>query len=244
MLLIVADSPMIFESVHRAVLAGTHRGFMPFDGVMALYAVHRVTGRIPRFLIHPTLVKLPFLANFMTRLGGIHACRENAARVLEADEILGIFPEGIRGAFALYRDAYRLRRFGRDDYVKLAIRHRSPIVPFVTVGSAEIFPIFKKLRWRWWRRWSEWPCLPLTPTFPWLPPVPLPSKWHTRFLPPLHVEERYPPEAAEDPEVVRAVSGEVRRRMEQALAEILARRRSIFFGTVFEDREELEEEPA
>src|SRR5260370_41767235 len=36
-----------------AVLAGTHRGFMPWDGVMALHLVVNETGRVPRFLTHP-----------------------------------------------------------------------------------------------------------------------------------------------------------------------------------------------
>jgi len=114
----------------------------------------------------------------------------------------------------------------------MALRHRAPIVPFITIGSAEIFPIFKKIEWRWWKRQTEWPCLPLT-TFPFLP-LPLPSKWHTQFLAPIHVENQYPPEAADDPAAVRAISQEVRSRMEEAIAKILSRRKSIFYGSVFE----------
>jgi len=102
----------------RALLVGVHRGFMPFDGVMALNTVVRRTGRIPRFLTHPALLKFPFLANFMTKLGGVVACQESADRVLESGEILGIYPEGIHGAFTLYRDAYKLHAFGRDASVE------------------------------------------------------------------------------------------------------------------------------
>lgn len=218
----------------RAVLVGVHRGFMPWDAVMALHLIVRELGRYVRFLIHPGLIKFPFLFNFHTKLGGIIACQENAESVLNRDEMIGIFPEGIRGAFTLYRDAYKLGRFGRDEYVKIALRHRAPIVPFVTVGSAETFPILKKVNWAWWKRHTEWPTFPITPTFPFLPPVPLPAKWHTQFLEPLHVEERYPPEAADDPNVVSAISLEVRRRMEDAIKEMLRRRQSIFSGSVFE----------
>ena len=217
----------------RAVLVGVHRGFMPWDGVMALHQIVQHAGRYPRFLIHPTLVKFPFLFNFMTKLGGIIACQENADYVLERDEIVGIFPEGIHGAFALYRDAYRLGKLGRDEFVKIALRNQAPIIPFVTVGSAEIFPIFKKIEWRWWKRYSEWPCLPLTPTFPLLP-IPLPSKWHTQFLNPIHVENLYSPTAAEDPATVRAISREVKSEMEVAIQRMLGRRKSIFYGSVFE----------
>jgi 1-acyl-sn-glycerol-3-phosphate acyltransferase/nucleoside-diphosphate-sugar epimerase len=215
----------------RALLVGMHRGFMPFDGVMALHTIVRRTGRYPRFLTHPGLLKFPFLANFMTKLGGVLACQESADRVLEGNELLGIFPEGIHGAFTLYRDAYKLQGFGRDAFVKLALRHQAPIVPFVTVGSAEIFPIFGKIKSRRWTRYADWPFIPITPTFP-LAPVPLPSKWHTQFLPPISTAQ-YGPEAALDRAVVRAISREVRMRMQQAVDDMLVRRKSVFFGSIF-----------
>jgi 1-acyl-sn-glycerol-3-phosphate acyltransferase/nucleoside-diphosphate-sugar epimerase len=218
----------------RAVLAGTHRGFMPWDGVMALHEIVERAGRYPRFLIHPGLVKFPFLANFMTKLGGIIACQENAERVLKSDELLGVFPEGIQGAFALYSQAYQLHDFYRDAFVKIALRYQAPIVPFVTVGSAEIFPILAKVRSRLWTKYSEWPAFPITPTFPFIP-LPLPSKWHMQFLPALHIQKDYPPSAAADTGVVRSISAQVRNRMQNALEEMLLRRRSIFFGSIFKE---------
>ena len=223
----------------RAVLVGVHRGFMPWDAVMALHHIVQNTGRYVRFLIHPGLIKFPFLFNFHRKLGGIIACQENADYVLKRNEIVGIFPEGIKGAFLLYRDAYKLTKFGRDEFVKIALRHRAPIVPFVTVGSAEIFPILKKVNWAWWKRNTEWPTFPITPTWPFIGAIPLPSKWHTQFLEPLHIEDRYPPEAAEDAEVVNAISQEVRSRMERAIGEMLRRRQSIFFGSIFDEEHAL-----
>jgi 1-acyl-sn-glycerol-3-phosphate acyltransferase len=211
---------------------------------MALHLLVQNLRRYPRFLIHPGLIKFPFLFNYMTKLGGIIACQENAAYVLERDEMLGVFPEGIRGAFALYRDAYKLGKFGRDEYVKIALRHRAPIIPFITIGSAEIFPILTKIDWGWWKRATEWPAFPITPTFPFLPPIPLPAKWHTQFLPPIHIEQRYPPEAAGDPAMVRAISREVRTSMEEAIAEMLRRRKSIFYGSIFTGEPSYEGRPS
>jgi len=217
----------------RAVLVGVHRGFMPWDGVMAMHLIVQETGRVPRFLIHPGVgLKFPFLSNFMSKLGGVMACQENAAYVLERDEMLGVFPEGIRGAFTRYRDAYRLGRSWRDDFVRIALRHRAPIIPFVTVGSAEIFPILGRIDWAWWKRYTEWPYFPLTPTFPLLP-LPLPSKWHTQFLAPIRVDRDWPAAAADDPAVIERIDADVRRRIEQAITTLVQRRRSIFFGSVF-----------
>jgi 1-acyl-sn-glycerol-3-phosphate acyltransferase/nucleoside-diphosphate-sugar epimerase len=217
--------------VGRAVLTGMHRGFMPFDGVMAFHHIVRAVGRYPRFLIHPTLLKIPVPFDF-AKLGGIKVSRENADYVLQRDELLAIFPEGIEGAFRYYREVYRLGKFGRDEYVKAALRNSAPIVPFVTVGSAEIFPIFGKIEWHWWKQYTLWPFIPITPTFPLLP-LPLPTKWHTQFLPPLHIEQQYPPEAARDAATVRVISQDVRSRMQEAIDEMLKRRKSIFFSSLF-----------
>ncbi|HMF91603.1 MAG TPA: hypothetical protein VKL40_13245, partial [Candidatus Angelobacter sp.] len=101
-----------------------------------------------------------------------------------------------------------------------------------TVGSAEIFPVFALFKWRWWRRYSEWPGLPLA-TFPFLP-LPLPSKWHIRFLPAIDLAAKYGPEAADNPALVKQISVQVRRQMQQAIDDILRRRPSIFWGSVFE----------
>jgi 1-acyl-sn-glycerol-3-phosphate acyltransferase/nucleoside-diphosphate-sugar epimerase len=217
-----------------AVLVGIHRGFMPFDGFITCHQTARVLGRIPRFLIHPGLVKFPFLHDFMTKQGAMIACGENADYVLKRQELLALYPEGINGAFRMYRDAYRLGKFGRDEYVRMALRNRAPIIPFVTVGSAEIFPILGKIEWAWWKRYAEWPFIPITPTFPLLP-LPLPSKWHTQFLEPVEFQREYPPDAAEDEEVVRKLSERVRARMGETLAWMLNRRRSVFFGSIFDE---------
>ena len=218
----------------RAVLAGVHRGFMPLDAVMTFNLVVQQLERYVRFLIHPTLIKFPFQANFITKLGGVIACQENADRVLQDDQLLGFYPEGIQGAFTLYRRAYGLSKFGRNEFVKTALRNRAPIVPFVTVGSPEIFPIIARIHWPWWKRLTQWPFFPIAPPFPLLP-IPLPSKWHIQFLEPMHVEDQYGPEAADDEAIVREISRDVRDRMQAALEVMLESRRSIFYGSVFEE---------
>jgi nucleoside-diphosphate-sugar epimerase/1-acyl-sn-glycerol-3-phosphate acyltransferase len=212
-----------------AVLVGMHRGFMPFDGVMTLHSVVQGTGRVPRFLIHPGVgMRFPFLFNLMSKLGGVIACQENANRILESGQLLGVYPEGIRGAFTMYTRAHRIGPSWRNDCVAFALRHGVPIVPFVTIGSAEIFPIVGRIDWRWWKRFTEWPFIPVTTPFP------LPSKWHTAFLEPLHVEHEYGRETADDPRAIRAISTRVKRQMEEAVTDLRRRRRSLFFGSIGE----------
>jgi 1-acyl-sn-glycerol-3-phosphate acyltransferase len=218
-----------------AILAGTHRGFIPWDAVMTLHLIVRNIGRVPRFLCHPGLLKFRPIARFIRNLGGVLACRENADRILHSGELLGILPEGVEGAFSLYRDAYTLAGFGRDDFVKMALGHRVPIVPFVIVGSAEAMPTFARIKSRWWTKHFDWPYVPLS-TFPWLP-FPLPSKWHIQFLPPMPVYEGQAPQAARDRTRVKAISLSVKTCMQQALDDMVRRRRSIFFGSTFDSKD-------
>ena len=200
---------------------------------LTFHLVVKGIGRYPRFLIHPTLIKFPFQFNFMSKLGGIIAGQDNADRVLQEDELLGFFPEGIHGAFTLYKHAYGLGKFGRNEFVKTALRNRAPIVPFVTVGSSEIFPIIAKINWSWWKRLTQWPFFPVAPPFP-LIPLPLPTKWHTRFLEPIPVSG-YGPETADDPETVAGISAQVRDRMQTAVDDMRRRRQSWFTGSVFKE---------
>jgi hypothetical protein len=68
-------------------------------------------------------------------------------------------------------------------------------------------------------------------------PFPLPAKWHLRFLAPINVQKDHSPEAARDRSVVKAISLKVRATMQDALDEMLSRRRSIFWGSIFESAE-------
>jgi 1-acyl-sn-glycerol-3-phosphate acyltransferase/nucleoside-diphosphate-sugar epimerase len=215
-----------------AILVGLHRGFMPFDGAMLLQMSVTKLKRYPRFLVHHSLLKPPFLSNFTAKLGGLLACRENADTVLQQDELLCLFPEGIQGAFSYYKNAYQLSSFGGDEYIKIALRNNVPIIPFVTLGSAEIYPIFAKIHWQWFKHHTQWPCLPITPTFPLLP-LPLPSKWHTQFLPAFNFHQQYSPECAKDNALIHSLSNKVQTAMKKEIEEMKNKRRSLFFGSIF-----------
>jgi 1-acyl-sn-glycerol-3-phosphate acyltransferase len=164
----------------------------------------------------------------MRKVGGVPASPWNASRILESDELMMVFPEGVKGTGKPFSERYRLQRFGRGGFVEIALRTRSPIVPIAVVGSEEIYP--KIADSPTLARAIGAPFVPLTPTFPWLGPlglVPLPSKWRIEFCEPLDISG-YPPEAAEDRRVVFELSEQVRETIQHALYENLVRRGSAF----------------
>ena len=64
----------------------------------------------------------------------------NALRLLEQDQLVAVFPEGVKGTGKPFAERYRLQRFGRGGFVELALRTGAPIVPVAVVGSEEIYP--------------------------------------------------------------------------------------------------------
>jgi len=225
------------ENVPRsgaAILTANHRGFMPFDGVVHRTSIKEATGRQVRFLVIPSLFKFPFLSDFLIKQGGVVASQLNTARLFQRGELVGIFPEGINGAFRMYKGAYQLGNMGRDAFAKMAIEHQVPIIPATVVGHVEIFPILGKMNISSLVRFTGWPFIPITPTFPLLP-APLPTKWHLRYLEPVSVAP-LTPEDANDRRKVRAFSEHIKAIMQKSIDEMLLRRKHIFFGKIFDGK--------
>lgn len=211
-----------------ALIVANHSGGLPYDGALLMYAFHREHPR--RRALRPLVANFAFRSSWMRpvvcRIGGVRASMHNALALLERGELVGVFPEGLRGVGKLYRERYRLTHFGRGGFVRLARTARAPIIPVAIVGAEEIHPVLGKMT-----RLAQplgLPYIPITPTFPLLGPLgllPVPTKWSIRIGAPLEV----PPagEGADDPlETAEAV----RRRIDEMIAELLASRRSILFG--------------
>jgi 1-acyl-sn-glycerol-3-phosphate acyltransferase/nucleoside-diphosphate-sugar epimerase len=217
-----------------ALLVANHRGFMPFDGVVHRSLILANRKRHIRFLVIPSLFKFPFLSDFLVRQGGVVASQTNAQKLFARRELVGIFPEGINGAFRMYRGAYRLGDMSRNAFAKMAIENGVPVIPGTTIGHVEIFPILAKVKSSLVVRHTGWPFLPITPTFPLLP-VPLPTKWHIRYLEPIPVSG-YSPSDAADPAAVNELAAKVCSVMQQNIDEMLGRRKHIFYGNIFSSR--------
>jgi 1-acyl-sn-glycerol-3-phosphate acyltransferase len=215
-----------------ALMVANHSGVLPWDGLMIKVALKQEhpSRRPCRMLALDMFALLPILAPLLSRTGAVRASQENGARLLEKGELVGVFPEGVKGVGKLYRNRYRLARFGRGGFVRLALRTRAPIVPCAVVGAEEIYPVLARADFV--GRPFGLPYFPLTPTFPWLGllgVVPLPTKWTLDFADPIPTAA-YGPEAAEDPILVNRLSQQVRSTLQRMVDGRLARRRSVFLG--------------
>ncbi|HVU02735.1 MAG TPA: 1-acyl-sn-glycerol-3-phosphate acyltransferase [Polyangiaceae bacterium] len=216
----------------RCLVVANHSGTLPLDGFMLRTAVRRElpAARELRWLAEDYVWHLPFVGAFMSRVGGVRACQENAERLLSKESLVAVFPEGVKGIGKLYRDRYKLQRFGRGGFVRLALRTRTPLVPCAVVGAEEASPMLHRDE-----RISKLlglPYLPVTPTFPFLGPlglVPAPTKWTIRFGAPIRFDD-LEVGTDSDPVVVGRLAEQVRKDIQGLLDGALASRKSVWFG--------------
>jgi 1-acyl-sn-glycerol-3-phosphate acyltransferase len=216
-----------------AILVCNRGGVLPWDGVIlatALRARHPAA-RVLRWLTEDFVQHAPFLGATLNRLGAARACQENAERLLRDGQLLAVFPEGEKGVAKLFRERYRLQRFGRGGYVKLALRTRVPLLPVAIVGAEESYPLLHRVSA--FSRALGVPFVPVTPLFPWLGPlglVPLPSRWRIVLGPPVTELLDHPASVADDAGVVNALSERVRATLQRMLDEAVARRGSRLYA--------------
>jgi 1-acyl-sn-glycerol-3-phosphate acyltransferase len=216
----------------RCLLVANHSGTLPLDGVMLRLAVRRehAAHREVRWLAEDVIFHFPFLGSFTNRMGAVRACQENAERLLDHEALLAVFPEGLKGIGKLFRDRYRLQRFGRGGFVKLGLRTSTPVVPVAIVGGEETNPMLTRVEYL--TRALGIPYVPITPTFPLLGPLgllPAPTKWKIFFGEPVDLAS-YGPEAVEDEILVGRITEQVRGEIQHRLDQAVRDRRSVWFG--------------
>jgi 1-acyl-sn-glycerol-3-phosphate acyltransferase len=212
------------------LLVANRSGLLPYDGLMLSHALARASNGSdrPRFLVADWLITLPFVQPYLARLGGVRACRENAERLLSSGQSVVAFPEGLKGAAKVFRERYRLKRFGRGGVVRVALESGVPLVPVGIVGPEEAHPILFK--WGTPARAVGLPFFPVTPTFPLLGPLgvlPLPTKWVIRIGDPIDLDD-LAPDASTDELLISRITEELRAKVQALVDTALTNRPSVW----------------
>jgi 1-acyl-sn-glycerol-3-phosphate acyltransferase len=168
----------------RAMLVGNHSGGYAIDAVMVIASCFfaREPPRLAQGMAEFFIQKMPFLANFSSRIGQFAGLPEHCIRLLDDERLLMVFPEGARGTAKLYRERDSLVGFGTG-FVRLALQTGAPIVPFAFVGGGEALPTVTNL-YRLGRLFG----VPYVPVTPYLLPVPLPVRVHVVYGEPMHLQ--------------------------------------------------------
>jgi 1-acyl-sn-glycerol-3-phosphate acyltransferase len=218
-----------------ALLVSNHSGALPPDAPMIAKAIKEEHAH-PRPL-HLTVEHFfkgyPGLSMLIPKIGGVPAHPANVHRLLaDEQQLVLVFPEGRKGTEKLYKDRYRLRRFGRGGFVEAAMRARAPIVPIALVGAEEAMPVFAQLGAL--QKLTGLIYFPITPTFPHFGLFGalgyLPAKFKIRFLPPVPTDDLGVEEPWEDQALVQTIAHDIRATIQDELLDMLGKRRSVWFG--------------
>jgi 1-acyl-sn-glycerol-3-phosphate acyltransferase len=210
-----------------ALLVANHSGGIPYDGTLLMHGIHRdhPSHRRVRPLVANFAFRSGWMSQVVARMGGVRASTETALPLLADGQLVAVFPEGLKGVGKLYRERYRLSRFGRGGFARLARKAGVPMIPVAIVGAEEIHPVVGKLTVL--SAPLGLPYIPITPTFPWLGPLgllPVPTKWTIQIGPPV------PAPAEDDLQATVRAAEVVRSAIDLMISDLLAQRRSILFG--------------
>ena len=217
-----------------ALLVSNHSGALPPDAAMIAKAIRDEHDR-PRPLnitVEHFFKGYPGFSMLIPKIGCVAAHPANVHRLLfDERQLVLVFPEGRKGTEKLFKERYRLRRFGRGGFVEAAMRAEAQLVPVCVVGAEEAAPIFAQVNVL--KRMTGLLYFPITPTFPWLGPLGmlgyLPSKFKIRFLEPIDTVSMGA-DAASDKGLVQTVAQEIRARIQENLHEMVGERRSVWLG--------------
>ncbi|HKR71702.1 MAG TPA: lysophospholipid acyltransferase family protein [Streptosporangiaceae bacterium] len=213
-----------------AMLVANHSGVLPLDAVMLQVGVldEHPAARSVRMLSADLVYSVPWLAWLARASGHVPANPEEAERLLQAGELVGVFPEGFKGIGKPFSDRYQLQRFGRGGFARTALRTGVPIIPVAIVGAEEIYPMVAD--WPELAAKLKLPYFPITPLFPWfglLGAIPLPSKWLIEFCDPV-CTNGFAPDQCEDAEVIAELADKVKDTIARKIDELLAERGPAF----------------
>jgi 1-acyl-sn-glycerol-3-phosphate acyltransferase len=208
----------------RVLVIANHSGQIPVDGLIlgTSLMLDAEPPRFPRSMVERWSAQLPFVSVLFPRCGQVVGSPDNARRLLEQDEALVVFPEGVRGISKTFDQRYRLTDFGLG-FMRLALETGTPIVPVAVVGGEEQLPSFANVRPL--ARLLGMPAFPVIPHVLLGLPLPLPTRYRLWFGEPM----RFQGDPDDDDAVIEKKVGEVKQTIQSMLNHGLRERKSIFW---------------
>jgi 1-acyl-sn-glycerol-3-phosphate acyltransferase len=199
----------------RAMLIGNHSGGVALDGAMVLASMllEMEPPRLGQGMAEKFINLMPFASQYSSRCGQFTGLPEHAERLLEDERLLMVFPEGARGTAKLFWERYSLVGFGTG-FMRLALAHHTPIVPFAFIGGGDAIPTVMNLY-----KIGKLVGAPYLPVTPWLVPLPRRVPLSIHYGEPM----RFSGSATDEDHVIEKKVNEVKERVAQLIEEGRAR---------------------
>jgi hypothetical protein len=127
------------ERPGSALIVGYHGRPIAHDLCMLTVTLHERLGYLPHAVVHGAADKQALTRWVTDGLGFVTGDGEAMARVIARGEHVIVTPGGIREGCRSFRHRYRVDWGERTGYVRLALRHRLPIIPVAGIGIDDAF---------------------------------------------------------------------------------------------------------
>lgn len=210
-----------------ALLVGNHTLLGLLDPPALYLELLAKRGVFPRALGDHGHFRIPLWRDWLARWGVADGTPENCSRLLDAGEIVLVFPGGAREVSKRKGERYKLVWKERLGFARMAIRARCPVAPFAAVGVEDALDvvldadeILASPAGRLLRRLGvreDW----VMPMVRGVGPTPLPrlQRLYFRFLRPISTR-KYKGDFRND-DACREVRDRVRAAVERGIAELL-----------------------
>jgi 1-acyl-sn-glycerol-3-phosphate acyltransferase len=128
-----ASGPMLF--------VGNHTIFGAQDVPVMMLDLYREKGLKVRALGDHNHFKVPIWGDLLTRVGAVDGTRETCRALMRRGEPILVFPGGAREVNKRSGEDYKLIWKKRYGFVRLAIEHGYPIVPFAALGGDDNYEV-------------------------------------------------------------------------------------------------------
>lgn len=166
------------DAVRPALIVGYHGRASAHDLLMLL-ALQASRGRMPRPIFHVTTARLPIVRWLVEDGGFLVGDEVEIARAVAAGDQILVAPGGTREACRPHSTRYQVDWGDRTGYLRLAVRHRLPIIPTAASGVDDTY-IGLNDGYRWGKKLRVPGQLPawlaLGPLGPWPLSPPFPVK--------------------------------------------------------------------
>lgn len=201
------------------MIVSNHTGQIAIDGMLIsmAFASQVKPPRILRSMVERFFMKIPFVGTWASEGGAVLGDRQNCINLLNNNESILVFPEGVRGISKSTKDFYKLQSFTRGFY-RICCQTKTKILPVCVIGAEEFFPYTYQAKGL--AKFFGLPAAPITANF-----FPLPSPVDIYIGEPISIPEGIDPDATDD--VINKQVIEIEKKIKEMITQGLARKRDM-----------------